>query len=59
MKFNLNKNFIFLIALAAFIMLLLAMYEIFLKPIDTVTSSDIIPINTYFGEDVIEFLNTK
>ncbi len=59
MKLKLNKTFMLLIGLAALVMVILAIYEIFLKPVDTETSTDVVSINTYFGEDVLQFLKAN
>lgn len=57
--FRFNKFLTVLIGMAIAMLLVLGLYEIFLKPPEDIPSEDIQPINTYYGEDVLNFLNSK
>lgn len=54
MKFN--KLFVGLIIAAIMILVILGVYQIFLKPPETVPNQTIVPINEYYGEDVLAFV---
>jgi hypothetical protein len=56
MKFN--SLLTGLIGLAIFLLIVLGLYQIFLRPPENPPSSDITPINDYYGEDVYTFLET-
>jgi hypothetical protein len=53
---KLNNFLIILIILAVLLLVGFSAYEIFLKPSEAVPSAPIQPVNSYFGEDVLEFI---
>jgi hypothetical protein len=54
---QLNKLLVGLVGLAIVILVVLSLYEIFLKPPESVPNDRIQQINTYYGEDVLQFIN--
>ncbi len=51
------KNILTYLVIAAIVILaVLSIYEVFLRPPDDLPSSNIQPVNTYYGEDVLDFI---
>jgi hypothetical protein len=48
-----------LLITAIVILVIMGVYQIFFKPSESVPETAIIPINTYYGEDILAFLNQK
>lgn len=54
-----NNTLAALLATAVVILLIMGVYQIFFKPSETVPDSSIIPIETYYGEDVLSFISEE
>jgi hypothetical protein len=54
---KLNNTLMMLIIAAIGMMVILGFYQIFLKPPESLPATSITPVNEYYGEDVLEFVN--
>lgn len=56
---KLNSLLQALIVIGIIILLVFTAYELFLKPSEVVPGAEVIPITSYYGEDVLQFLQNK
>lgn len=56
---KMNQTLIMLVILAIILLVGLGVYQIFLTPPETVPSTEIRPVSDYYGEDVLNFIQSN